>query len=112
VQDRGLLSSADFILAVRARMPLERLRQQFAQQAKVASMEKLGELVGLQLPGIPLSPLPVAPRHLPFHAGFTYFQLDRTRPSWQMMRDTAGFGFHIAGDFPELELQFWAIRSE
>lgn len=112
VQDRSLLASADFILAVRARMPLEKLRQQFVQQAKIASMEKLSELVGLQLPGIPLSPLPVAPRHLPFHAGFTYFQLDRTHPTWQMMRDTAGFGFHIAGDFPELELQFWAIRSE
>ncbi|MET3654745.1 type VI secretion system baseplate subunit TssK [Dyella japonica] len=112
VQDRGLLASADFILAVRARMPLDKLRQQFVQQAKMASMEKLNELVSLQLPGIPLSPLPVAPRHLPFHAGFTYFQLDRTHPSWQMMRDTAGFGFHIAGDFPELELQFWAIRSE
>ncbi|WP_199100895.1 type VI secretion system baseplate subunit TssK [Dyella sp. ASV21] len=112
VQDRNLLTSADFILAVRARMPLDKLRQQFVQQAKVASMEKLGDLVGLQLPGIPLSPLPVAPRHLPFHAGFTYFQLDRTHPSWQMMRDTAGFGFHIAGDYPELELQFWAIRSE
>ncbi|WP_109125973.1 type VI secretion system baseplate subunit TssK [Dyella sp. C11] len=112
VQDRSLMISAEFILAVRARMPLDKLRQQFVQQAKVASMEKLGELVNLQLPGIPLSPLPVAPRHLPFHAGFTYFQLDRTHPSWHMMRDTAGFGFHIAGDFPELELQFWAIRSE
>ncbi|HTV86026.1 MAG TPA: type VI secretion system baseplate subunit TssK [Dyella sp.] len=112
VQDRSLLASADFILAVRARMPLDTLRQQFVQQAKVASMEKLGERVSLQLPGIPLGALPVAPRYLPFHAGFTYFQLDRTHASWQMMRDTAGFGFHIAGDFPELELQFWAIRSE
>ncbi|SAK76003.1 type VI secretion protein [Caballeronia pedi] len=112
VQDRSLIASAEFILAVRARMPLELLRQQFVQQAKVASIEKLGELVSLQLPGIPLSPLPVAPRHLPYHAGFTYFQFDRSHPAWKMMRDTAGFGFHIAGDYPELELQFWAIRSE
>ncbi|CAD5109358.1 type VI secretion system baseplate subunit TssK [Zestomonas carbonaria] len=112
VQDKRLLADAEFILAVRARMPLEKLRQQFVQQAKVASMEKLPELVSLQLPGIPLSPLPVAPRHLPFHAGFTYFQLDRSHPSWQMMRETAGFGFHIAGEYPELELQFWAIRSQ
>lgn len=112
VQDRSLLAGAEFILAVRARMPLDALRQQFLQQAKVASIEKLNELVTLQLPGIPLSPLPVAPRHLPYHAGFTYFQLDRTHPSWQMMRETAGFGFHIPGDYPELELQFWAIRSE
>lgn len=112
VHDRRLYAEADFILAVRARMPLEALRQQFVQQAKVASMERLSELVSLQLPGIPLLPLPVAPRHLPFHAGFTYFQFDRSHPSWQMMRETAGFGFHIAGDYPEMELQFWAIRSQ
>ncbi|HCQ48300.1 MAG TPA: type VI secretion system baseplate subunit TssK [Achromobacter sp.] len=112
VHDRALYADADFILAVRARMPLDRLRQQFMQQTKVASMEKLGELVSLQLPGIPLQPLPVAPRHLPFHAGFTYFQFDRSHPSWQMLRDTAGFGLHIAGDYPEMELQLWAIRSQ
>ncbi|MGO4332512.1 type VI secretion system baseplate subunit TssK [Cupriavidus sp. 2TAF22] len=112
VHDRRLLEGADFILAVRARMPLEQLRQQFLQQAKVASLEKLGEFVRLQLPGIPLTPLPVAPRHLPYHAGFSYFQLDRSHPSWQMMKDAAGFGFHVPGDYPELELQFWAIRSQ
>jgi len=112
VHDRSLYADADFVLAVRARMPLDRLRQQFMQQTKVASMEKLGELVSLQLPGIPLQPLPVAPRHLPFHAGYTYFQFDRSHPSWQMLRDTAGFGLHIAGDYPEMELQLWAIRSQ
>jgi len=69
-------------------------------------------LVSLQLPGIPLRPLPVAPRHLPFHAGFSYFELDRHHPAWQSLSSGSGFGFHIAGEFPELELQFWAIRSE
>ncbi|WP_420995094.1 type VI secretion system baseplate subunit TssK [Cupriavidus sp. 30B13] len=112
VHDRRLFEGADFILAVRARMPLDQLRQQFLQQAKVASMEKLGEFVRLQLPGIPLTPLPVAPRHLPYHAGFSYFQLDSSHPSWQMMKGAAGFGFHVPGDYPELELQFWAIRSQ
>ncbi|MEL1266372.1 type VI secretion system baseplate subunit TssK [Pseudoxanthomonas putridarboris] len=112
VQDRRLIENAEFILAVRARMPLERLRQVFVQQAKLASIEKINSLVNLQLPGIPLIPLPVAPRHLPYHAGFTYFQLDRGNPAWQMMRDTAGFSFHISGDFPELEMQLWAIRSQ
>ncbi|NBA94147.1 type VI secretion system baseplate subunit TssK [Pseudomonas sp. R5(2019)] len=114
VNDASLLQSADFILAVRARMPLEHMRKLFLQQAKVASQQSLLDLIRLQLPGIPLSPLPVAPRHLPFHAGFTYFQLDRTHDSWQrlMQHSTNGFGFHITGDFPELELQFWAIRSQ
>lgn len=114
VNDSSLLDGADFILAVHARMPLEKMRHLFLQQAKVASPQKLVELIRLQLPGIPLSPLPVAPRHLPFHAGFTYFQLDRTAADWQrlMPKGANGFGFHISGDFPELQLQFWAIRSQ
>ncbi|OAI95134.1 type VI secretion system baseplate subunit TssK [Pseudomonas putida] len=114
VNDDSLMDGADFILAVNARMPLERMRHLFLQQAKVASQEKLPELIRLQLPGIPLSPLPVAPRHLPFHAGFTYFQLDRTAANWPslMPKGAKSFGFHISGDFPELQLQFWAIRSQ
>ena len=111
VHDRRLLESAEFILAVRARMPTERLRQHFVQQAKLASIEKINDLIRLQLPGIPLMPLPVAPRHLPYHAGFIYFQLDRSNAAWQMMNDTAGFSFHIAGEFPDLEMQLWAMRN-
>jgi type VI secretion system protein ImpJ len=112
LHERSLLEDADFILAVRARLSVDDLRQQFLKQAKVTSIEALTELVRLQLPGIPLTPLPVAPRHLPFHAGFSYFELDRHHPTWKALSGSAGFGFHIAGEFPELELQFWAIRSE
>lgn len=114
VNDSSLMESADFILAVNARMPLEKMRHLFLQQAKVASQGTLQELIRLQLPGIALTPLPVAPRHLPFHAGFTYFQLDRTAASWQKLipKGASSFGFHISGDFPELQLQFWAIRSQ
>lgn len=113
VTDPSLLENAEFILAVKARMPMDQMRQLFLQQAKVASQQSLLELIRLQLPGIALVPLPVAPRQLPFHAGFTYFQLDRTHQGWQkfMQPGAGGFGLHITGDFPELELQFWAIRS-
>ncbi|MBP0714322.1 type VI secretion system baseplate subunit TssK [Burkholderia sola] len=111
VPDMRLYDGADFILAVRAQMPLEQLHQQFLQQVKVASIGKLDEFVRLQLPGIPMIPLPVAPRHLPYHAGFSYFQLDRSNVNWQMMTGAPGFGFHIAGNYPGLELQFWAIRN-
>lgn len=110
--DKRLLDNAEFILAVRASLPLETLRQQLPRQIKISSSETLGRLISLQLPGIPLIPLPVAPRHLPFHAGFSYFELDRHDPAWQSLHSASGFGLHIAGDFPELELQLWAIRSE
>ncbi|MFG0397427.1 type VI secretion system baseplate subunit TssK [Pseudomonas sp. zjy_11] len=112
LEDRRLIDEADFILAVRADLPPQALRQMFIQKAKITSLESLNDLVPLQLPGIPLLPLPVAPRDLPFHAGFSYFELDRRDPAWACMSKANGFGIHIAGDFPGLELQFWAIRSE
>ncbi|RWU19116.1 type VI secretion system baseplate subunit TssK [Pseudomonas alkylphenolica] len=112
LDDRRLIDEAEFILAVRASLPPDTLRQQFLQKAKVTSLAALDDLVLLQLPGIPMLPLPVAPRELPFHAGFTYFELDRRNPAWAVMKDSNGFGLHVAGEFPGLELQFWAIRSE
>lgn len=112
VGESELMTSADFVLAVRARMPQEQLRKQLLQQTKVASSDKIRELISLQLPGIPLLPLPVAPRQLPYHAGYSYFQLDRQSPAWQMLAVGNTLAFHIAGDFPELDMQLWAIRSQ
>lgn len=112
VGESELMQSADFVLAVRARMPQEQLRKQLLQQTKVASSDKIRELISLQLPGIPLLPLPVAPRQLPYHAGYSYFQLDRQSPAWQLLAVGNTLAFHIAGDFPELDMQLWAIRSQ
>ncbi len=112
VHESELLTQADFVLAVRARLPQEQLRKQLLQQTKIASSDKLRELISLQLPGVPLLPLPVAPRQLPYHAGYSYFQLDRQGAGWSQLVSNNTLAFHIAGDFPELELQLWAIRGQ
>jgi type VI secretion system protein ImpJ len=74
-------------------------------------VEKIRDLVNLQLPGIGLRPLPVAPRQLPFLAGYTYFELDRGSEYWQQLINSAGFAMHVAGNFPGLQMRFWAIRK-
>ncbi|MCI4216053.1 type VI secretion system baseplate subunit TssK [Dickeya dianthicola] len=112
VGDAELMSSAEFVLAVRARMPQEHLRKQLLQQTKIASSDKIRELISLQLPGVPLLPLPVAPRQLPYHAGYSYFQLDRQSPAWKSLVTSNTLAFHIAGEFPELDMQLWAIRGQ
>ena len=111
IQDPQLVESAEFIIAVKARMPLDDLRRLFTQQTKVSSVEKIRELISLQLPGIPITPLPVAPRQLPYHAGYTYYQLDKSSAAWSVLGHSSGFAFHVAGAFEDLDLQFWAIRS-
>lgn len=108
--DRELLRSATFVLVVNAQMPPEVLRNAFASQVKIGPVEKIRDFVNLQLPGIALRPLPVAPRQLPYFAGHSYFELDRSSEYWRQLSGSAGFALHVAGEFPGLQIFFWAIR--
>ncbi|MCB2261649.1 MAG: type VI secretion system baseplate subunit TssK [Candidatus Thiosymbion ectosymbiont of Robbea hypermnestra] len=111
LSDRTLLADAGFILAAHAKVNSEVLRNRFPAQVKVGPVEKIQELVKLALPGIALRPLPVAPRQIPFHSGFVYFELDRNSELWEQLEHSGGFSLHIGGEFPDLELEFWAIRE-
>ncbi|WP_377704765.1 type VI secretion system baseplate subunit TssK [Pseudoduganella sp. UC29_71] len=111
MRDPELVKSATFVLMVNAHMPPETVRNSFPRQVKIGSVEKIRDLVNLQLPGIALRPLPVAPRQLPFHAGYTYFELDKGSEYWQQLATSAGFAMHVAGEFPGLQMEFWAIRK-
>jgi type VI secretion system protein ImpJ len=111
VGDRSLYTSAVFILGARADLPSEELRRRFPAQLKIGPVEKISDLVRLQLPGVPVHAVPVAPRQLPYHAGFAYFELDQTDALWDQLKSSGGIGLHVAGEFPGLALEFWAIRS-
>jgi type VI secretion system protein ImpJ len=111
VPDRSLLSQASFVLAMNANMPPEKIQAQFPAQTKIGPVEKIRDLINLHLPGVPLRSLPVAPRELPFHAGFSYFEIDTRHELWQDMEKSAAMALHIAGDFPGLALECWAIRK-
>jgi len=111
ISDPSLLKSASFVLAVSAQMPLETLRTRFPAQVKLGPVERIRDLVTLQLPGIALNPMPVAPRQIPFNAGFAYFELDRGSELWRQLEKSAAMALHVAGDFPGLEMECWAIRG-
>jgi type VI secretion system protein ImpJ len=111
IVDRTLLSGTSFVLVVQADMAVEALRRTFPGKAKVGAVEHIRELVNVALPGIDLQPLPVAPRQMPFIAGAQYFELDRKSPHWQQMQSSGGFAIHVSGDFPNLALDLWSIRS-
>jgi type VI secretion system protein ImpJ len=111
VPDRGLFTQASFVLAVHANLPVDQMQAQFPTQVKIGPVEKIRDLVNLQLPGVGLRLLPVAPRELPYHAGYSYFELDVRHTLWKEMGKSAGAALHIAGDFPGLSLECWAIRK-
>ena len=112
IPDIELQRTALFVLAVSAQIPAEALRTRFPSQVKIGPTDRIRDLVNLQLPGIVLRAMPVAPRQIPYHAGWTYFELE-TRGSelWKQLESSGGLALHVAGDFPDLKIEFWAIRG-
>jgi type VI secretion system protein ImpJ len=112
VPDIELQRKAQFVLAVASQLPGDALRARFPTQVKIGTVERIRDLVNLQLPGVGIRPLPVAPRQIPFHAGFTYFELEtRGNEMWKQLESSGGLAMHVAGDFPGLEIEFWAVRA-
>lgn len=109
--DINLLDTAIFILAAKADVSSELLRNSFPAQVKIGPVEEIQQLVNSHLPGIRIEPLPVAPKELPYRTGFTYFELDRLGEHWKRMKASGGFAIWIGGSFPQLNLEFWAIRE-
>ena len=111
VADRTLFEEAAFVLAARADVATESLRRDFPAQVTLAAVDKIAKLVNEHIPGIALRPLSVAPRQIPFHAGFTYFELDRNSPLFRELKSGGGMALHVPDSFPGLAMELWAIRG-
>lgn len=111
IADRTLLDTARFVLSVRADVATDQLLRTMPNQIKIGPVEEIRNLVSVQLPGIALKALPVAPRAIPYYSGAAYFELDRSSEFWAKMASSVAFAFHVAGDYPGLRFEFWAIRE-
>ncbi len=111
VPEISMVREFGFVLAVKASVPGEHLQTHFPAQMKVAPVSKIRDLVQLQLPGIALRAMPVAPPQIPWHAGYSYFELEKGGELWNEMDKSGAFALHLAGEFPGLDMAFWAIRS-
>lgn len=111
IADRSLIGSAIFVLAAKADIPEEAIRKHLPAQLRIGPVERIRQLVNSALPGIGMKPMPVAPRQIPFHSGYSYFQLEPQSEFWNELKQSGGFAIHVGGDFPGLTLEFWAIRQ-
>lgn len=111
VPDSTLYTNAVFILAARAEMSDEDLVNLLPAHIKIGPLERIADLVNLQLPAIGLQALAAAPQQIPYHAGYRYFSLDNSHACWPQLSKSSGLALHVAGDFPALSLELWAIRT-
>ncbi len=111
IPDRSLVTDATWVLAIKAQMPGDTLRRSFPNLVKIGPVEQIRELINVALPGIAVRALPVAPRQLPYFAGTTYFELDRSSQYWAALARSGGIAIHVTGEVPGLEMECWAIRG-
>jgi type VI secretion system protein ImpJ len=111
IEDRLTFAGRRFVLIAQANVALEMIRRQMPIQIKIGPVEQIRDLVNLQLPGIGIAPLSVAPREIPFIQNAVYFELDGNNPLWAQFPDSAAFALHVSGSYPGLRLELWAIQK-
>jgi type VI secretion system protein ImpJ len=109
IRDRSLFRNATFVLEVAARRPLIEIQNQFPHLFKVGPNTKMNEIVHAHLPGVPLVHLPTPPPQIRAITDHVYFYLDRKSALWPEFSTAGSVGMHFSGDWPDLELEFWAI---
>lgn len=109
--DASLLTSCRFVLAINASMPSDALRQGVPTTIKISSVEKIRDLIAYHLPGIHVHSLNTAPRELPYHSGFSYFEIEKSSELWDDLSQSSGMAIHLAGEFPDLVMECWAIKT-
>ena len=109
IRDRNLFRNATLVLEVAARRPLTEIQAQFPHLFKVGPNTKMNEIVHAHLPGVNLIHLPTPPPQIRAITDHVYFYLDRTSPLWPEFSIASSIGMHFSGDWPELELELWAV---
>jgi type VI secretion system protein ImpJ len=78
---------------------------------KIGAIEQIKELVNVQLPGIQLNNLAVAPREIPYQRNSVYFELVPKGEYWTALSESGGIALHVGTKFPNLSMELWAIRG-
>lgn len=111
ITDHNLYRTGYFYLAVNARASLDDIRARFPSMAKIGPVQRMREIVDSALPGVPLRHTPTPPPQLRVLPGYVYFELDRSAPDWREFARAPALGLHVAGDWPDLKLELWCVKS-
>jgi type VI secretion system protein ImpJ len=112
IRDRALFRNASLVLEVSARRQLSEIQSQFPNLFKVGPNTKMNEIVHAHLPGVPLVHLPTPPPQIRAITDHVYFYLDRKSPLWPEFSTAASIAMHFSGDWPELQLELWAVLED
>ena len=110
LKNKSILNAPKFILAAKANIPRETVRNNLPNQITIASVEKITDLIRAQIPGVEIEPVD-SPRQIPIHAGFTYFGINTQNKYWKQLENSSGLAIHLGAKLESLEMELWAIQE-
>jgi type VI secretion system protein ImpJ len=111
LEDKTLIDSGSFVLAVTADMAAEKLKKLLLDNLKMGTIETIRDLVNYHLAGFKIKPLPAAPRQIPYRVNHIYFKIELSIEDKRTLQSSGGMAFYLAGEVEGIEYDLWAIRS-
>ncbi|PEQ14575.1 type VI secretion system-associated protein [Novosphingobium sp. PC22D] len=112
ITDHSQFRTGYFFLAVSALANVEEIRAAFPSVVKIATLQKIQSMVDSSLVGVPIRHTPTPPPQIRVLPGYVYFELDRGVPEWDEFQSTPALCMHVAGDWHDLKLELWCVKSE
>jgi type VI secretion system protein ImpJ len=112
IDDKSLMDTGLFVLAVTADIPTETLKKSLLANLKIGSVETIRDLVNFHLAGFKLKPLAAAPRQIPYRMNYIYFGIELTPEDRKKLKSSGGMALHLTGEVEGIVYNLWAIRSK
>ncbi len=112
IDDRSLVDSGLFVLAVTADVSTEQLKKLLLANLKMGTVENIRDLVNFHLAGYKLKPLAAAPRQIPYRMNYTYFGIELSPEDRQKLKSSGGMALHLTGEIEGIVYNLWVIRGK
>lgn len=110
VEDRQLLDTAGFYLAVSAQVPEVQLIERVPRVIKVSSRDTIDIVIGSALPGVALAHASPPPAPVPVRPRFHYFALERHGVHWERIQGSKALAVYVPEEFSDEKVEMYAVK--
>ena len=107
----SLFSESQIILGIYANAPQDDLRSSLPNQIKIAPLSEIKDMVSRGVSGLSVRTLPTAPRQIPYHANYIYFEIDQNNLYWDAILQSNSLCIHMSAQYQDLRMELWSIHS-
>lgn len=107
--DSQFMQGGRYVLEVKTSTRPSKIVYELRQQIKIAAANQIEKIINLQVSGVDLTILPMAPAMIFHDENACYFELDTKGPLWQKVLENSALCLYITKDYPDIQLNLWFI---